>query len=61
MEIHQILPTISPGDAIGNEVIEIRDILRKWGYKSDIYAQNIHPKMNAKRYTDYILLRICFL
>jgi glycosyltransferase involved in cell wall biosynthesis len=53
MEIHQILPTISPGDAIGNDVIEIRDILRKWGYKSDIYAQNIHPKMNAKRYTDY--------
>ena len=53
MEIHQILPTISPGDAIGNEVIEIRDILRKWGYKSDIYAQNIHSKMNAKRYTDY--------
>lgn len=55
MEIHQILPTISPGDAIGNDVIEIRNILRKWGYKSDIYAQNIHPKMSkiAKKYIAY--------
>ena len=55
MEIHQILPTISPGDAIGNEVIEIRNILRKWGYKSDVYAQNIHPEMSkiAKEYTTY--------
>ena len=55
MEIHQILPTISPGDAIGNDVIEIRNILRKWGYKSDIYAQNIHPEMskNAKKYIAY--------
>ncbi|MCK4250664.1 glycosyltransferase family 4 protein [candidate division WOR-3 bacterium] len=55
MKIHQILPTISPGDAIGNDVIEIRNILRKWGYKSDIYAQNIHPEMSkiAKKYIAY--------
>jgi glycosyltransferase involved in cell wall biosynthesis len=55
MEIHQILPTISPGDAIGNDVIEIRSILRKWGYKSDVYAKNIHPEMSkiAKKYTTY--------
>jgi L-malate glycosyltransferase len=53
MEIHQILPTISPGDAIGNEVQEIKKILNEWGYKSEIYAQNIHPKINAKKYTEY--------
>ncbi len=53
MEIHQILPTISPGDAIGNEVKEIKKILNEWGYKSEIYAQNIHPKINAKKYTEY--------
>jgi L-malate glycosyltransferase len=53
MEIHQILPTISPGDAIGNEVMEIKRVLNEWGYKSEIYAQNIHPKINAKKYTEY--------
>lgn len=53
MEIHQILPTISPGDAIGNEVREIKRVLNEWGYKSEIYAQNIHPKINAKKYTEY--------
>ncbi len=53
MEIHQILPTISPGDAIGNEVREIKSVLNKWGYKSEIYAQNIHPGIDAKNYTEY--------
>jgi len=53
MEIHQILPTISSGDAIGNEVREIKRVLNEWGYKSEIYAQNIHPKINAKKYTEY--------
>jgi glycosyltransferase involved in cell wall biosynthesis len=53
MEIHQILPTFSPGDAIGNEVIEINKTLRKWGHKSQIYAENIHPEMTAKKYLEY--------
>lgn len=55
MQIHQILPTLSPGDAIGNEVLEIRKILRSWGYISDIYAQNIHSDMIkfARTYTEY--------
>jgi glycosyltransferase involved in cell wall biosynthesis len=53
MEIHQILPTFSPGDAIGNEVIEINKTLTKWGYKSQIYAENIHPEMTAKKHLEY--------
>lgn len=59
MEIHQMLPTFSPGDAIGNEVIEINKILRKCGYDSQIYpenihpdAENIHPEVDAK-YLEY--------
>lgn len=47
MEIHQILPTISPCDAIGNEAFVIRDILRNWGYKSEIFAQNIHQSITT--------------
>lgn len=53
MEINQFLPTISPRDAIGNEVIEIKKILTNWGYKSNIYAENIHPTIKARKYSEY--------
>jgi len=53
--VHQLLPTINRYDAIGNEAIVIREILRKMGYNSEIYAENIHPSMKgqAKNYTEY--------
>lgn len=53
MEINQFLPTIAPRDAIGNEVFEIQKILITWGYKSKIYAENIHPSIKAKKFTEY--------
>ncbi len=56
LHINQILPTIDYGDAISNEVLEIKANLRKWGYQSEIFAQNIHPKLvkDVKIYKDYI-------
>jgi len=55
VQIHQILPDISYGDAISNNVLEIKKILKSWGYESEIYAQRIHPKLayTAKNYTEY--------
>lgn len=55
LQIHQILPSISFGDAISNEVLEIREILKEWGYESDIFAQHIHPKLAhiTKIFTEY--------
>ncbi|WP_067047735.1 glycosyltransferase family 4 protein [Methanofollis ethanolicus] len=53
MKIHQILPSFSPGDAIGNEVLLMRDLLRSWGYESEIFAQNISPAMRARPYREY--------
>jgi glycosyltransferase involved in cell wall biosynthesis len=55
IQINQILPSISYGDAISNHVLEIRDILKSCGYRSEIYAQHIHPKLknDAKVYTEY--------
>jgi glycosyltransferase involved in cell wall biosynthesis len=53
MEIHQFHPSFSYGDAIGNDIIEIQKLLRKWKYKSDIYCQynsNAHPSKNYKEY-----------
>ena len=49
MRIDQILPTMSGGDAIGNEVRAIQWLLLKSGHKSDIYAQNIAPGVRDVR------------
>ena len=53
--IHQLLPTISPYDAIGNETFVIQSILKNLGYDSKIYAENIPPDLTnkVKKYTEY--------
>ena len=47
-EVHQMLQTLSVNDAIGNEVLEIRDVLRSNGYVSNIYAQHVDPELKKK-------------
>ncbi len=37
--IHQILPRLAWGDAVGNQVRYLQGLLRRWGYASDIYAE----------------------
>jgi L-malate glycosyltransferase len=53
MEIHQIVPNIKMGDAIGNETLFIRDLLREWGHRSDIYAHDIQFGTGAIPYLKY--------
>lgn len=42
MQIHQVLVSASPGDAITSSAFELRDLLRQIG-PSEIFARNIHP------------------
>ncbi|HEX7166644.1 MAG TPA: glycosyltransferase family 4 protein [Acidimicrobiales bacterium] len=42
MQIHQVLVTASPGDAITNSALELRDLLRRVA-TSDVFAHYIHP------------------
>ncbi len=54
-QIHQIHPSISDGDAIGNEMIEIRNILKEFGYESNIYVELNHLKRDdIKNYLEYL-------
>ncbi len=46
MKINQILPSLSYGDAVSNDAIEIKNSLKKMGYDSDIYAKYIDPKVS---------------
>jgi glycosyltransferase involved in cell wall biosynthesis len=44
--IHQLLPGIAYGDAVSNQAFVIRDYLRDKGFKSDIYANHVDPKIS---------------
>jgi glycosyltransferase involved in cell wall biosynthesis len=37
--VHQLVPRLAWGDAVGNQVRYLRDLLRGWGYASEIYAE----------------------
>ena len=54
-EIHQFLPTFAAHDAIGNHVLRISRLLRQAGFRSDIFADDIHPPMRgeARHYSDF--------
>ncbi|GAB4332627.1 MAG: hypothetical protein Kow0089_00620 [Desulfobulbaceae bacterium] len=46
--IHQLLPGFAYGDAISNQTIIIRDLLRDKGYRSEIFTETIDPTMTAE-------------
>lgn len=36
--IHQLTPYLAYGDAVGNQIRAVRDLLREWGYASEIFS-----------------------
>ena len=46
--VHQLLPTFSPRDAVGNSTLELAELLRRLGYESHIYANDIHHELARK-------------
>ena len=47
MRIIQLLPTISYGDAVGNDAIAIKKLIQEMGYETEIYAENIDQRLPA--------------
>ena len=44
-EVHQVVAALTRGDAVGNEALEFRRLLRLRGLRSEIYAGAIAPDM----------------
>lgn len=44
-EVHQIVPYLAYGDAVGNQILELRRALRQWGYRSEIFAEHWDPRV----------------
>src|SRR5207247_6871800 len=53
--VHQVLATLSHGDAISNEALAIQRHLRAAGFESDLFAETTHPRMShlARRLGEY--------
>ena len=47
MRIIQILPTLSFGDAIGNDTLALKGAIRDMGYETEVYAENIDKRLPA--------------
>lgn len=48
VEVHQVLATLSYGDAIGNQALGIRDALTRAGYVSRIYVQTADLRLEGE-------------
>lgn len=53
LELHQFLPSASPGDAITDFASLLRSWLRDMGYRSEIYAESVHDSM-ANEVSSYL-------
>jgi len=55
MEIHQFATSLSYGDAISDEMLEIRKVLRERGYRSEIFTRFFDPRTAGARrdYREY--------
>ena len=63
MRVDQWLPAAHRGDAIGDEAVRIRDVLRRSGRESEIYALDIDPEAEVdvlpfrdRRESDVVIL-----
>lgn len=45
MRVVQLLPTLSFGDAIGNDTIALKGVISEMGYDTAIYAENIDKRL----------------
>ena len=48
---HQVVPTLLPGDGVGNYALALRGILRELGLASEILAGNIHPALRDEAHS----------
>ncbi|MED5542381.1 MAG: glycosyltransferase family 4 protein [Actinomycetota bacterium] len=55
--VHQLLPTISPRDAVGNHTLALQGVLRGLGFESEIFSMFRHPDLMTKtHYVDQLPL-----
>lgn len=57
--VHQVLASLGYGDAIGHEVLGIRQALVAAGYESEIFVETAHPRVEHLTRNYHDLLTAC--
>ncbi|HVA05941.1 MAG TPA: glycosyltransferase family 4 protein [Acidimicrobiales bacterium] len=52
--VHQFIPTLNPRDASGTHTLLLRDILRRAGWRSDIFAEAIHDDLASHAFKHWM-------
>jgi glycosyltransferase involved in cell wall biosynthesis len=45
--VHQLLPSLNPGDATGTAAVQLQRLLRRLGHAGELYAGEVHPSFRA--------------
>lgn len=45
MRVYQLLPSLSYGDAVGNDTLALEKVIKEMGYETGIYADNIDVRL----------------
>jgi glycosyltransferase involved in cell wall biosynthesis len=53
MKVLQLVPALNYGDAIGNYVLTLMDIIRSMGYKTEVFAGYIAPQIKRHNIHQY--------
>ena len=46
--VHQFLPALLPGDAVGTHTLRVRDALRAVGLESEIFVEAVHHELDGQ-------------
>ena len=52
--VHQFVPALNPHDATGTHTLLAREILRRAGWRSEIFAEAIHDDLAAEAYKHWM-------
>jgi len=52
--VHQFLPALNPHDATGTHTLKLREILRRAGWRSEIFAEAVHDDLAAEAYKHWM-------
>ncbi len=50
MAVHQFVPALNPHDATGTHTLRTRQVLRRAGWRSEIFAEAIHDDLASEAY-----------
>lgn len=46
--VQQVISTAAPHDAVTGQALQLDDLLRRWGHRGEVYAENIHPDLAGR-------------